>query len=133
IYFKHSLRVKDSWLLCARQKLKKNDQDFDDLTERYKNYLKWLINWSCSNLYLEGSYAQRHLSILILHWLIHLHGNQGIETICQKLKLYIFIELIDKNSMEYLFNCLWDTYEDIRQYSLDIIIKLNVSFYFFHK
>ncbi|CAF3461185.1 unnamed protein product, partial [Rotaria sp. Silwood2] len=82
LYFKHFIRVKDSWLLCARQKLKKNDQNFDDLTERYKNYLKWLINWSCSNLYLEGSYAQRHLSILILHWLIHLHGNQGIETIC---------------------------------------------------
>ncbi|CAF1020119.1 unnamed protein product [Rotaria sordida] len=130
---KHFIRIKDSWLLCARQKLKKTDQDFDDLTERYRNYLKWLINWSCSNLYLEGSYSQRHLSISILHWLIHLHGNQGIETICQKLKLYTFIELIYKNSMEYLFNCLWDTYEDIRQYSLDIIIKLNVSFYFFHK
>ncbi|CAF4189304.1 unnamed protein product, partial [Rotaria sp. Silwood2] len=44
-----------------------------------------------------------------------------------KLKLYLFIELIDENSKEYLFNCLWDTYEDIRQYSLDIIIKLNVA------
>ncbi|CAF4596047.1 unnamed protein product [Rotaria socialis] len=82
---KHFIRVKDSWLFCARQKLKKKDQDFDDLTERYRNYLNWLINWSCSNLYLEGSYSQRHLSILILHWLIHLHGNQGVETICRKL------------------------------------------------
>jgi hypothetical protein len=35
--------------------------------------------------------------------------------------------------MEYLLNCLWDTYEDIRDYSLQIIIKLNVSFDFFDK
>jgi hypothetical protein len=53
-----------------------------------KNYLKWLINWCCSHLYLEGSYSQRHLSILILHWLIHLHENQGIQTICRKLSIY---------------------------------------------
>ena len=38
------------------------------------------------------------------------------------------MELIDKISIEYLFNCLWDTYEDIRNYSFDIINKLNVSF-----
>jgi hypothetical protein len=51
----------------------------------------------------------------------------------EKLKLYKFDELLDKSSMEYLINCLWDTYEDIRLYSLEIIIKLNVSFDFFDK
>ncbi|CAF1033829.1 unnamed protein product [Adineta steineri] len=130
---KHFIRLKDSWLFCARQKLKNVDQDFANLTERYRTYLKWLINWCCSHLYLEGSYCQRHLAILTLHWLIHLHGNEGIQTVCQKSKLYDFYELLDKNSMEYLLNCLWDTYEDVRQYSLEIIIKLNVSFDFFHK
>ncbi|CAF1116719.1 unnamed protein product [Adineta ricciae] len=127
---KHFIRIKDSWLLCARQKLKSNAQDFDNLTKRYRTHLKWLINWCCSNLYLEGSYAQRHLAILTLHWLIHLHGSDGIQTVCQKLKLYDFQELLDENSMEFLFNCLWDTYEDIRQYCLEILIKLNVSFHF---
>ena len=35
---------------------------------------------------------------------------------------------MDKSSIEYLINSLWDTYEDIRNYSLDIIIKLNNPF-----
>ena len=99
ILLKHFIRIKDSWLFCARQTLKNVEQSLDNLTERYrvllicclklsiffclKNHLKWLINWSCSNLYLEGSYSQRHLSISLVHWLIHLHGNQTIETICR--------------------------------------------------
>lgn len=102
-------------MLCAKQKLKNLDQDYEQLTERYrvrflsfslvksiflflsKIYLKWLFNWCCSNLYLEGSYSQRHLCILILHWLINLHGNNGIQTNCgmflyfsQKNQLMIF-------------------------------------------
>jgi len=30
---KHFIRIKDSWLFCARQKLKKADQDYDRITE----------------------------------------------------------------------------------------------------
>ena len=49
-----------------------------------KNFLKWLINWCCAHLYLEGSYAQRHLVILVLHWLISLHGSQGVQSLCRE-------------------------------------------------
>ena len=49
-----------------------------------KTYLRWLINWCCSHLYLEGSYSQRHLSILTLHWLIHLHGHETVQTACRQ-------------------------------------------------
>ena len=103
---------------------------------------------------MEGSYAQRHLVIITLHWLIHLHGSEGIQSNCrkknqsnffvfylkktkniliEKLKLYSFAELMETSSLEYLLNCLWDTYEDIRQYSLEILIQLNVSFDFFDR
>lgn len=51
----------------------------------------------------------------------------------EKLKLYSFDELVEQCSLEYLFNCLWDTYEDIREYSLQILIQLNVSLHFFDK
>lgn len=93
--------------------------------------MKWLINWSCSHLYLEGSYGQRHLMILILHWLIHLHGREMIEK--NQNEFYQFENLIDEKSVEYLFNCFWDTYEDIRQYALEILLQLNVSFDFDRK
>ena len=56
----------------------------------FQTHLKWLINWCCSNLYLEGSYAQRHLAILTLHWLIHLHGSDGIQTVCRELQIDLF-------------------------------------------
>jgi hypothetical protein len=98
LFLKHFIRIKDSWLLCARQKLKNLDQDFENLTKRYEVYLKWLINWCCEHLYLEGSYSQRHLCILILHWLINLHGNEGIQTNCR-----MFIYLIEKSKILFFF------------------------------
>jgi hypothetical protein len=36
LFLKHFIRIKDSWLLCARQKLKNIDQNFDELTQRYR-------------------------------------------------------------------------------------------------
>lgn len=41
--------------------------------------------------------------------------------------------MIEKESIEYLINSLWDTYEDIREYALQIIVKLNVSVKIFDK
>ena len=48
-------------------------------------------------------------------------------SLADQYQLYNFNQLIRRQSLEYLFQCLWDTYEDIRQYALEIIIRLDVS------
>jgi len=41
---KHFIRIKDSWLFCARQKLKKADQDYDRITESYRVRIHFIVD-----------------------------------------------------------------------------------------
>jgi len=41
---KHFIRIKDSWLFCARQKLKKTDQDYDRITESYRVRIHFIVD-----------------------------------------------------------------------------------------
>lgn len=108
---KHFNRMRESSACATRQKRKDPSIAVDDLTSRYRLYLHWLTNWCSSHLYLEGSYSQRHLAIFILHALED--SSAGL------------MELLSDASMSNLFDCLWDTYEDIRQCALDLLVRLN--------
>ncbi|CAF1270067.1 unnamed protein product, partial [Didymodactylos carnosus] len=75
---KHFIRLKESWLSCARsiiRKLRQEDDEYHTITHTYQKHLKWLIEWCCDQLYLEGSYCQRHLALSMLTWILDLHGT----------------------------------------------------------
>lgn len=115
-------RLKESWLFQIRQQTKGMDNDFETVNNSYKIFITWLFEYLFKAIHLDSTFAKRSLSLTIITTFIEI---VGAECSSESYRLFSFNEMLSRDRLFSLIECLWDTYEINKDMALKLLEKLN--------
>ena len=91
-----------------------------------------LFEFVFNSIHLDSTFAKRNQNLLVLTMFIELIGYRSTseETQAEKASekiLFDFEKNLDKNRLQTLIECLWDTYPNNKELALNLLIKIDKS------
>lgn len=92
------------------------------MNNSYKIFITWLFEYLFKAIHLDSTFAKRSLSLTIITTFIEIVGS---ECSSESYRLFSFNEMLSRDRLFSLIECLWDTYEINKDMSLKLLEKLN--------
>lgn len=100
-----------------------NENSFEIIDFTYKQFINWLFEFLFNSIHLDSTFAKRNQCLTIMSTFLEIVGSKCIDDL--ENVLFDFNEIFDRKRLLTLIECLWDTYVNNKELTLQLLNKLD--------